>query len=358
MNYLLVNNNYHLTFARIAFTKILSNNSADISLIQVPYSLNIDDVDGFKKVYLYRKDCYTSFKSIFFKSVQREQLLRQIKEDFKINSTDVLYVHTDMDFINSLIINHFNKARCEIIQLEDGTATMGIYNKQYSVLKLKDKIRLSLLKYLYDIPLLNFIHIGTATLCIMDDNIFSCLYVMWGKSINRDIKVININHNANICNKREGDRLLILHQSYYLFSATEEECLNLWSDILSGIIDSRPELGIDFKFHPADTIEFKDKFESKFKKYLDDGVFNIIDNSLSAENLDLNQYKYSISINSTGTLYMSMNGVYPIFLAQIAINYFNSKYMRCSLGQFVRYLDDIDITYPKTFDELINILYE
>lgn len=346
MIYFCINNNYHLTFIR-SFLKDLPKE--EMSLIQIPYSLDIDDTDGFDKTYIYTYNSSVSFRRLFFRRKEIKRIVSHISDDLKIDYNDVLFINTEIDFINCLVINHFLQQGARIFLMEDGTATMTIYASNPFKRLFKEKIRAFFLNKLYGLKKISIENYNPQQLFQMADEIYSGLIVDFGKTIVRDLAIFNIKSVENITVEQNARGAIFLNSSYYFFYLSEEEYLSFLIEVLISI--SKNFTPFYFKFHPAESESFKIKFMDKWSGISElNNHIEVLKNDISAEKLvEIIKVKYSISFNSTGTLYHTKYGLEPIFLNHIMIPYVNPK---TDFLNFEKFLDSIGCYYPLKLDEV------
>lgn len=342
MIYFLVNNNYHLDL-----DKKLANQLSDqeLGLIQVPYSLNvITESEIFSSVIYFPHKIIPSIINFFIHPFRIIDIQNMVKEKLKPNSNDILLVHTDMDLLNQYIIEIFYNAKAKIFLLEDGTATMTMYNIRPQKPNIKERIKAIILQYAYKFKYTQIANYGSYTIPVMKDFVFNGVIVNFGESILRDIPLFKIaqkKENLNIIHKSGS---IFFNQPLYFFYLTEDEYLKFVSDLLQMSKNFTP---FYFKFHPSDSEGFKRKMTKLIRENYTD--ITIIPENEIAENI-VNKYpvRYAITINSTSALNLINKGLVPIFLN----NLFNNAYSNENSEAFKRFLKSIDCNSPQALSEV------
>jgi hypothetical protein len=338
MIYFLVNNNYHLDFD---FKLIESLNSADLALIQVPFSLDIKKgVNRFSKVYHFSNTVSLSVvKPLNFSKVRKS-----IKNQLILSKTDILFVHTDIVLLNQYIIQRFLDVEAKVYLVEDGTATMCTYNIKSEKASLKEQFKAFILRNLYGLNYLNVAKFGVETLFGMDDKVFKGLLVNYGKETLRNIPVYNLRREMEVFEIKYPNGGIFFNQGLYIWFCTELEYVAFLKAILKISYNFHP---FYFKFHPSDTnsiiLEITKLIKENFQNVI------IISDDENAESI-INKYpvKYAITFNSTSALNLITKGIKPIFLN----NFFNSQFPDKSLDEFNKFVYSVGLKLPNSLQEV------
>lgn len=339
MYYFCVNNNYHLHFDR----RIIHDLIGDKILIQVPYSLNLNDTDGYSNVVRLDFNRSISLKRLLLNFQQIRHIVKAISSQFTISSQDALFIHTDINIINAVVIELFAKYHAKIFLLEDGTATMCDFNRVPNNLGLVERLRTYLIKYVCGLKNTYVVDFGDDKHLRVKDALFNKIVVSWGNKTLRNIPVLNIGMGI-ISHQAANSGAIFFNQPMYLFFCTEDEYLHFISQILS--LHTRFTV-FYFKFHPQDTDSMKSSIrlliETRFS------FVKIIEDEEPAE-LIVVKYpiKYSISYTSTCTLNHIVQGIIPIFLVEI----FNQFKPSNSHESFKKFLCQIGCEYPTNLNQI------
>lgn len=338
MIYFLINNNYHLDFD-LKLAKQLT--SFELGLIQVPYSLNvIDKSDVFSKIHHFPNKIYLSLRHPFrILSIQKK-----VDHVLKPKCTDILLVHTDMDLLNQYIIQRFHQAKAKIYLLEDGTATMCVYNILPKKASFKNRFINLILRCLYKYKYTKSGLYGVETIPRMADSLFSGVIVNFGNSILREIPLYKLEQKNESFEIRYENGAIFFNQALYLFYSTEEEYILFLNDILE---ISRRFTPFYFKFHPSET----DSFKHSITKLINEQYSNIViipENDI-AENIVIKYpVRNAITINSTAAMNLITKGLIPIFLN----NFYNNRIIDESFIVFDQFLKSINCHTPFDLSEV------
>ena len=342
MIYFLVNNDYHFNLDE----KLASNiNGHKLGLIQIPYSLKlVSSSTVFDKIITFHDKLNTSLKWMLFNFGANRKLLKKINNELDVDLDDILLVHTEIDMLNQYIISKFYNAGAKVFLIEDGTATMSLFNMTTGKVANKDRIRSLMLKYCYGFSNFEFKKYGVETLAQMEDHIFRGLIVKRGDKINRDIPIYKLAPFLDQINIIHKNGAIFFSQGLYLFFMSEDEYIKLVDRFLEISNFFSP---FYFKFHPSDSEYVKKKLvgliESKYRN-----VDIILENDI-AENL-INKYPvgYAITFNSTAVFNILEKGIVPIFLNKILNEFFPDD----SFVAFGQFLSSINCNVPANIEEI------
>jgi len=340
MLYFCVNNNYDVMLDK----KLIENIDEETCLIQVPFYLDTNDIDGFSTVIKFNNSDMLSFSRFLFHFKKILSVKEEIIEKLKITSNDILFIHTDTVLINNIIIEHFYSNKCKIYLLEDGVATMTDYNISSLKLNFIDRLRIFLFSKMYNTPNLGMVNIGVEKQLRINDNLFNGLIVTFGDKTLRKIPVYKVKLNYEKVNIEYHKGAIFLNQNFYPYYFNEEEFIDFLKEIL--IISARYQ-PFYFKFHQNDSVTMRNKIIFMIKKEYPD--VSIIEENIPAEKI-IKTYpvKYSITFFSTASINHLRYGLIPIFLVDLILQ---KKYFT-ELNIFKMFLDNINCKYPKMIEEI------
>jgi hypothetical protein len=342
MIYFLVNNNYHLDLD-LKLAKQLSQHK--LGLIQVPYSLDIVSENlVFSKIYTFSDKIVPSIRSFFIHPYRISNTQREVKLKVHPKENDILFVHTDMDLLNQYIIQLFYENKAKIYLLEDGTATMTIYNICPLKASIKERIKTLILKHIYNFKYTKISVYGSYIIPVMKDFIFNGVIVNFGNSILRDIPLFKLSLKEEVIKDLDKNSAIFFNQPLYYWYLNELQYIDFLSDLLE---ISNNFVSFYFKFHPSDS----NSFRAEISKLIQEKYCNITiitENDISENIIHKYPVAYAITINSTSSLNLINKGLIPVFL----INLFNEAFPNENFMAFENFLKSINCYYPKELSEI------
>lgn len=340
MLYFCVNNNYHLDFER----QIIDSFSDCKTLIQVPFSLDLNDTDSYDNIIKFDYNNSISLRRLIFKITELKTIINEISSQLAITKADTLFIHTDNVIVNAIIIELFAKYHARIVLLEDGTATMCDYNEIPSKTPCIDAIRGFILRHIYGLRNTFVVSYRGDKRLRLDDTLFHYLIVSWGNKTLRQIPLINIGIGEISRRRYTSSGAIFFNQAMYLFICTEQEYLEIISQMLRLSITFNP---FYFKFHPHDTQTMQESIRNLIRDYFPS--VKILEEKMTAEQIvDKYDVKYSVSYASTSTLNHIKKGLVPIFLADV----FDQIKPTGVHDEFKTFLNIIGCQYPKSLEQV------
>ena len=144
MIYFLVNNDYQFSDVELHLSEF---SKGECSLIQVPCRLTpLTEHPRFTSVYTFPSCIRIKyfFLDIFF----IKNLKRRVSKALSPGPDDVLFVYTEVEYLNQHIITIFHKAGAKIFLIENGMATCLVFNMKSARLPLRLKLKLVWIKYI------------------------------------------------------------------------------------------------------------------------------------------------------------------------------------------------------------------
>jgi hypothetical protein len=341
MIYFLINNDYHLDLD-LKLAKQLKNR--ELGLIQVPYSLTvIKESPFFSRILCFNYKLFISIKRLVIKPFEYCRIRKELMRNLKVNSEDILLVHTEIELFNHLIIQLFYENNARVFLIEDGTATISDNNLPLQKGRIVDKVktfflRLNRLKYS---SILNF---GHQTLPRMKDHLFKGIIVNFGESINRNIPLYHLRKEIENIEISFSKGAIFFSQPLYMWFLTEEDYIYYINEVLTISNRFSPFF---FKFHPSESRFVIDRITELINKNYS-GI-HIIEEKIIAEMI-IYKYpvNYAITFNSTASLNLINKGIIPIYLNNI----FTEKFPSNDGYSFSNFLLSIKCNSPKDLNEV------
>ena len=348
MVFFLVNNTFHLYDARILAKDLISYNCG---LIQVPYSLNpIYSDQFFKKTFVFERLAYTHEyfndwpKKLIPNLLKNRCKIKNIKNSLKPEKEDILFIFTETELLNQLLVKKFKKAGCRIYLIEDGTAAYIFYNLLSDKLSKRALLLKNIIRCIYGIKGYNPYVKSGYFYPMMSDRYFSGACFFMPIIINRKIPVINLNKNI-ISEFNQNSSALFLTEPLYNFYIDLETYFISIDSILS-IITSKFSI-VYLKSHPDEINSGVDLQIGKIaEKYPNVKVIftkDIIENIVTALKVS-----YAISFFSTALKNLIFYSIEPIYLFHL-IDYLEELDASKQLKLF---LTTLNYNFPKSFDEI------
>jgi hypothetical protein len=347
--YFLVNNDYHVEFIK-GFIYSLPNFKI---LIKTPVKLsNSVNEEIFNKIEQINFNELNSLFYLIFKPFFIYRKIKEIQNKFTPDENDILFLNTDMFILNHLIVYKFIQSKCKIYLLEDGAATMTYFNiistHPGPLIKFKELIY----NFIYNFKKTSYRKFDQEIMPILDDKIFTALIVNIGNSTNRKIDLFKIKIDDLNKINTSNDSAIFFNQPLYMWYCDFESYFNFVEEIIK-VYSSLCDI-LYIKFHPGDSILFKNKLSNYICQFKN---VKIINRSLNAENLIYEiPVKHTITINSTSVLNLLKLDCNPIFLNYI----FNLKFPSKTGDAFNLLLKNINCDYPtdlKSVTSLSTIYY-
>ncbi|MBC6110548.1 polysialyltransferase family glycosyltransferase [Pedobacter fastidiosus] len=307
MIYLLVNNDYHLyDFQNLAH----SFEIGEITLIKVPHNLGKGKINRtFKSEFTYPY-FFSGLKSILnYGTIKKVQ--GQIDDDIFPNSGDTLLVYTEYELLNQYIIQKFADVNANIWLMEDGLATMALFNMKSEKLPFKLQLLQLVMRKIYGYKNLEMIYDGANGFPIMKDLLFRGVLVSLGKKIKRKIPLIRVSKNIEKMDALKANAAIFLNEDLYNFYCDFPTYIHYLSEFLTEASANFEVLF--FKFHPRETEELKKSISQILLNY--PNVIIIEQSELLIEEI-IDQYrpKFAISFLSASSINLSFFGLEPVYI--------------------------------------------
>jgi hypothetical protein len=327
MIYFLINNTFHLHDVSILANDLCNH---EIGLIQIPYSLNpIIKDDRFSRLFVFDRmtflrDYHKNWPIDFLRKTYNDFIKAyKIRKSIMPSPSDFLFVFTEAELLNQIIIHLFKKRGATIYLVEDGAASSIYYNIDSDRFAKKTQVIKWLFKLLYSIKGFNpFIKDGYFY-PMMSETYFKALLVFFPVTVKRSIPVIKlgIRNHINHIKNRNSHNAVFLSQPIVPFYCSEDEYLFTVDNIFSKI--SRNFEILYLKFHPD---ELKNEFHkktleisTKYKNIIVLESENIIEDTISR--LDI---CCSISFISTALRKLTYFEIEPVYLFHL-YNFFDDE---------------------------------
>lgn len=300
MIYLLLNNSYHLKWID-RFLPFLYKK--EFRLIMVPVSLTDEEI----------KKSYLSIPSLQIKDLvlnpfkgKVQEICKAVQSFIDVEESDTLFVLTENNLTNIIVINHFHRRSAKIVLLEDGTLTAtcftgerkkgkGIYSFFLNILTDRFKVFNDLLiesnrkSIIYSLP----------------DQWYNYFVQSQNYDIYREIKsymaLEAYNEGIGLIQKE----CVLFSQNLYALYVSKTKYIEALYEAITALSSSFER--IHLKLHPQELDN----------RLLFTPILNRFENVKLADTDEWKYAKYSASFCSTALLENRSRGVYPIYLYQL-----------------------------------------
>lgn len=350
MIYFLINNTFHLYEVNI-LCKELANH--ELGLIQVPYSLTpIVKHDQIKKIYTFERlsflhEYFQNWPESFFSSLSSNKTKIKItKNNLNPRKEDVLFVFTETELLNQIIIDYYFKKKAKIYLIEDGMASALYYNMKSGPLSKKSTLFKWVVRILYRIKGYHPFVTKGYYYPMMSDSYFSGACFFYSSSIIRNIKTFTLNKNLEKIKNINFNTAIFLNEPIYRFYTDTNSYLINLEEILSALNSNFSK--IHFKFHPDDKHDENLIFNiktiiNKFSNILVLETNKIIEDIVVDFNIG-----YAVSYFSSALRNLSFYGIEPVYIYHL-INFFNDV---PTAKQITLYLNTLNYNFPKSFNDI------
>ena len=340
MLYLLVNNNYHLYDFNIWKDEFKDQ---QIFLIQIPHHLNVIYNDQrFVEI--------TSFKPFFIgiksliKYCKIKQLHTVIDKMIFPQKEDILLVFTEYEILNQYIIQKFKRVNAKIWLLEDGLATMAIFNGTFKPYRWKHYIMRWVLRKIYGYKYLDVLYDGKNIFPIMTGKIFEGVCVSLGISIKRELKLFRYRKQYELISGLNRKYAIFLNEDIYKFYCDFDEYLKFLLATLN-VISNNFDI-VYFKFHPRESDYYRKLINKNINRY--SNIIIIEENQIVEKIIENYKPKYAISFLSGSIINLLFKGLQPIYIYHL----FPTLLKNPVLQGLTVYLESINYRYVSSLSEI------
>ncbi|HQG76615.1 MAG TPA: polysialyltransferase family glycosyltransferase [Bacteroidales bacterium] len=346
MIYFLINNTFHQYTTNLLIKTL---KEPELGLIQIPYSLNpvLEDV-RFKKIITLEKlphsiEYLKNFPRLLIKLILRNhKIVTEAKKKIKPGKKDILFVFTETELLNSIIINTFKRKRATIFLIEDGLASYLYYNMKSDPFSKRVKALKVLIRLVYGLKGFSPFNVNGYFYPQISDKYFSGICYFYPITIKRQIQVFKLMNPVKplIFNSKYTNAIFLSQPIYYRFVSLDNYLVSL--DLIFSNIASCFAV-IYVKLHPDERDNgIGTKISGITKKYSN---VRLIHTSDIVENIiqDINT-SYAISFSSTALMSLAFFGIEPIYLYHL----FN--FMEGETSQYLTtYLKTLNYNFPQSF---------
>jgi hypothetical protein len=348
MIYILINNDYQFYDLNNWINDFKDD---EITLIQIPHKLNPlnNNTDHrFSNVF-----CFKSyFNNLFFlfNFFKINKIHNEIIKRISPQKSDILFIYTEYEILNQFIINIFYKAKAKIYLIEDGLATMTMFNIVNPKADIRSIMKAALIKSIFwnKYKYLRIINCPDQT-PIMSDFIFNGVFVKFGKSIKRNIKLINYKPNSTTSLNEKNfnqNAAIFLNNDLYTFFCTYNEYIKYLHNSISAINEKFDV--VYFKFHPRETNFYKEKISLEISRYKN--IVVIQSEEIIEKTIQDYMPKFAFSHLSASLINLYFLGIEPIFLLNMEKDLIKNKFV----AEINNYLINIKYNFLNNYNEITN----
>ncbi len=337
MIFILVNNDYHVRDFISYFGKDIANKSC---FITIPVNLTESIIPSKNIVKI---PCF-SFRKNFFNFKKTKQISNWVYNNITFETNDILFVFSECELSNQVVISEFRKKASKIFLIEDGTSTPVTFNTK------PDKSLLSVflkfyLRYFIGLKDVIIRREGRAYLYSMPDSFFQGLIVFSQYRIQRKLTKYTIPLIVEQGELFSGDtnNCIFFHQSLQIAYIKIDDYIQVIDNLLNKITDSFDT--VYFKFHPS---EQKDVIAHIKNMCAENLKIVFLDQCNTHEYLSMIPATFAISFHSTALREYEILGLKPIYLfhlyKDISSNAFNHN--------MLAYLDNKGYIFLESLEKL------
>jgi len=307
MIYFLVNNNYH----RYDLERNKANfHDSDITVIEIPHNLDQKCEGGFYNTFRFQPKEKSSLIVYFFNYLLVARKIKKIKP----TSSDILFLYTEFELMNQLVVRLFKAVGARVYLIEDGG--MGTYvpfRSQFSeALTLKEHLKKIIYSMLPGLNELRFHKMNGVVFRWLPDLYFDGVCEYAPIPHRRKIPTILVRRpNIPSLQSTVKARVIFLNECIYDYYQNEDQYLSGLMVILDNLIFNFNE--VYFKFHPREAPEWRANITIKvLNKY---PTLKIIDNKTAFEEMvDIYRPAILASYFSSALLSLIECGIEPLYL--------------------------------------------
>lgn len=340
MLYLLVNNNYHLYDFDTWKNEFKDQ---EIFLIQVPHHLNTIYYDHEFYNCVSFKPFFTGIISLLSYS-KIKKLHAEIDKVIFPTSEDILLVYTEYEVLNQYIIQKFKGVNAKIWLLEDGLATMALFNGIFKRIKWKHHIMKWIFRYIYGYKYLEILYDGKNIFPIMTGKIFEGVCVSLGISIKRKLKLYQYRRQYELIEGLNGRCAIFLNEDIYKFYCKFDEYLKFLLMTLNAISHNFDI--VYFKFHPRESNNYRSLISGEINRF--SNIIIIEENQIIERVINNYRPKYAISFLSGSIINLLFRGLQPIYVYHLFPILERNQVLR----GLTLYLESINYRYVSSLNEI------
>ncbi len=308
MIYFLINNNYQYFDFELHLSDI---NRRDVSLIEIPHTLDEREHSGFRSVFRY---LLASKKSLIAQVHNFIQLTKHIDREIQPTKNDVIFFYTEYELLNQYIVVRFKNAGAKAYLIEDGGLT-GTYLPfrmiESETLCIREKVKEWIYKRLPNLGTLRLHKVNGQIIPWMADTYIDGVCLYRPISIRRSIPTVLLQRPMQPEVVPIQGRVVFLNEQTY-------DCYQSSDDYLAGLRKIMESLchGFDtvfFKYHPRETKEWRLRIMRYVLSRFSD--LRIIEENTAVEAI-IDRYRPSVAASylSAGLHNLVNRGVEPLYL--------------------------------------------
>lgn len=343
MIYFLVNNNFHLLDAE---ENIKHLRNQPVGLIKIPHKLTISPKFNYELELEFPPLIHSLIDH--FRFLRIAQIHKSVKKQLNtINSTDVLIIYTEYEYLTHYVVKLFKKKNAKVILIEEGFPTyLAFASIPDSVVNFKKKILNYYLKNILGYKNTKVVSINDKYSTQLTDNQIDLVLLYTDLNIVRKINKQILESKQFKQTEINENSILFLNEAMYDHYINMDEYLTILEDIILNL-SSHFEV-INFKFHPRENETTRNKISailSKFSKVV------IINNDSPVELLiEEIGSKYVGSFLAQTLLYLSNSNYIPLYLFQLYPEIMRNKVFIT----VKKVIDEMNYTFINNWSEIKN----
>lgn len=309
MIYFLINNDYHYFDFELHVPTL---GTETVHLVEIRHTLARRDSTQSMTI--------SRFEPVLNSGVARALLsqfytARAIQRSIRPSSSDVLFLYTEYEPLNQLVVSLFRRVGARVYLIEDGgIATYITFRVPVSEpLRPKEQLLRALYRCLPGAGKLRMQKIGGNLYPWMPDDSFDGVCLYRPVRIGRNIPVLPLRRPAQswVTNSNR-ERILFLNQDLYAFNyLSDDDYLDMLSKVLAGLSVGFEE--VLFKFHPRETEAWRERIRRQIVGRWPNVVCLTGSQGIEAT-LEEHGAGLAASFNSTALMSLVHRGVEPVFL--------------------------------------------
>lgn len=348
MIYFLINNTFHLQTVNAVIGDLARKK---LGLIQVPYSLTpvVNDkrfefITSLERL-TYTKDYLADWPKKLLPGLRlNRKKISLAKKAIRPAKDDILFVFTEEELLNLILVKRFKNAGAKIYLIEDGIAAYVYYAINSDPISKRARLLMYIIRLIYGLKGYYPFVIKGYFCPRISDAYYSGICYFFPIQITRNFHVFQIKKNVakkTLSANRNG---LFLTQPIYTVYLTVEEYIFNLNTIISTIHSNFEKLYI--KFHPD---EVKSGLFLEIKKHIGPKENLVYLESTSnieelISDIDIN---HVVSYNSSALMNLAFCGVEPVYMYHL-YDFLQDN----STRELTKYLKTLNYNFPLSLEDV------
>lgn len=307
MIYFLINNNHQYYDLELHLSHI---DKHDVSLIEIPYTLDEREHSGFLSVFQYPR------ASISGLIAQVQHFIRQSKrvdQEIRPSKGDVIFIYTEYDLLNQYIVTHFKKNGAKVYLIEDGGLATYVPFRMFESepLSVREEIKQWIYRKLPNLRTLRLHKLNGHIFPWMADTYIDGVCIYRPVPIRRNIQTILLQRPIQPQVEPIQSTVVFLNEQMYHSYQKADEYLKGLRRIMESLCHSFDN--VFFKFHPREAEEWRRRIMHDVLSHFPSS--HVIEENTGVEAV-IDRYRPSVvaSYFSAGLLNLLNRGVEPLYL--------------------------------------------